>query len=105
VNTIAGGHAKPKAGLQVRTSSSRNKRSKITVVHSDSTEMSDLGSGTDGNGKGDGSGEGSDGGLGQESDDELDQAKLTENDAKRVLNNEVMSFIVIIYLLICQCPI
>jgi hypothetical protein len=39
--------------------------------------------------KGNDSVEGSDGGMGQDSDDEFDKAKLTEKDAKQVLHDEV----------------
>jgi hypothetical protein len=55
--------------------------------------MSDLASDSDREAKGDGSGEESDGGMGPASDDDFDRAKLTERDAKQVLNDEVYLFI------------
>jgi hypothetical protein len=39
----------------------------------------------------------------QQSDDEFDQAKLTEKDAKRVLTDEVIFFFLFFFLL--NCPI
>jgi hypothetical protein len=39
----------------------------------------------------------------QQSDDEFDQAKLTEKDAKRVLTDEVIFFLLFFFLL--NCPI
>lgn len=59
------------------------------IVDSDSSELPDLASGLDHDGKDEGSMEESEGGIGEDSDDEFDQAKLTEKDAKRVLHDEV----------------
>ena len=42
-----------------------------------------------GKGKGDSSDEEGDGGMAHGSDDDFDRAKLSEKDAKRVLNDEV----------------
>lgn len=82
--TIVGGrHAKGKAGLETS-------RKKVVDNDSESTEPSSLNSDSDRDGKADSNGEGSDEGMGQNSDDDFDQAKLSEKDAKRVLNDEVM---------------
>jgi hypothetical protein len=60
------------------------------VVTDESTELSDLGSGSDQIGKGDASMDESEGGMGKDSDDELNQAMLTEKEAKQVLHDEVI---------------
>ena len=39
--------------------------------------------------------------MGKDSDDEFDQAKLTEKDAKRVLHEEVTFLLTYFFLLIC----
>lgn len=66
----------------------------VTVDDDSDAMISDLNSGSDIDGKGDGSGgEESAGGMGQDSDDEFVQAKLTEKDAKRVLNDEVLNLL------------
>jgi hypothetical protein len=71
------------------------------VADSDSTELSDPDSGSpDRDGKDDGSGKETDGGMGHDSDDEFDQAKLTEKDAKRLLNDEVIFLLIFFFLLI-----
>ena len=91
--------AKSKAGRQVGTS--KKKTSKNIQVVDDSTELSDLGSGSDREGKGNGSDEESAEGMDQESDDEFDQAKLTDEHAKRILHDEVIFLFNYFFLLIC----
>ena len=71
------------------------------IVDSDSSELPDLASGLDHDGKDEGSMEESEGGIGEDSDDEFDQAKLTEKDAKRVLHDEVKFLSNLFFLLIC----
>jgi hypothetical protein len=97
--TTGGGHAKPKAGLRAVTSGNKLRG----VVDNDSTELSEFNSGSDGDGKGDGSDEESDGGMAQVSDDDFDRAKLTEKDAKQVLNDEVI--FLFIYFFLLSCPL
>jgi hypothetical protein len=82
------GHGKSKAGRRVGTSGKKPSRI-IQVADDVSTDLSDLVSGSDRDGKADGSVEESEGDLAQDSDDDFDGAKLTEKEAKRVLHNEV----------------
>jgi hypothetical protein len=93
--TTGGGHAKPKAGLRAVTSGNKLRG----VVDNDSTELSEFNSGSDG----DGSDEESDGGMAQVSDDDFDRAKLTEKDAKQILNDEVI--FLFIYFFLLSCPL
>lgn len=98
-SNVGGGHAKLKAGLRT----SRNKSHTISVIDSDSTDISELNSESDHDGKGNDSGKESDGDMGQGSDDDFDRAKLTEKDAKQVLNDKVIFLLFCFFLL--NCPL
>ena len=67
--------------------------------------MSDLNLDSDRDGTHDGSGEESGEGMGQGSDDDFDQAKLTEKDAKQVLNDEVIFLFLYLFLLNFLCVV
>ena len=86
VNVVAA-HAKSKAVKGV--GNSRKSTSKIIQdPDNDSTELSDLVSGSEREGEGNGSVEDSDG-MAQDSDDDFDGAKLTEKETEQVLHEEV----------------
>ena len=89
----------PKEGRVGRSKKKNTKISNVPEVQvdNDSTEMSDL---DDSDLDGDGSDEESEGGIDHDSD-EFDRAKLTEKDAKRVLNDEVIFLFFYFYLLNC----
>ena len=95
------GQAKSKAGRKVRTSKKKTSKNIQVVDLDDSTELSDLGSGSDREGNGNGSDEESAEGMDQESDDEFDQAKLTDEHAKQILHDEVIFLFNYFFLLIC----
>ena len=65
--------------------------------------MSDLNSDLDHDGTHDGSGEESGEGTGQGSEDDFDQAKLTEKDVKQVLNDKVIFLFLYLFLLNFLC--
>ena len=65
--------------------------------------MSDLNSDSDRDGNHNGSGEESGEGTGQGSDNDFDQVKLPEKDAKQVLSDKVIFLFLYFFLLNCLC--
>ena len=86
---VVAGPAKSKAVKGLGVGNSRKSTSKIIQdPDNDSTELSDLVSGSEREGEGNGSVEDSDG-MAQDSDDDFDGAKLTEKETEQVLHDEV----------------